>query len=121
MECWEYHQATGELLDPHGVHVATGYSGQPPHVNVPEAEGLRALGPIPRGVWEMFRFDVGTLSLGACVIRLRPLQYAHGRTGFAIHGDSLSRPGYASHGCIILPRHVRYLLWRSSCHTLRVV
>ncbi len=30
-----------------------------------------------------------------------------GRSGFLIHGDSVSHPGEASEGCIILDRNVR--------------
>lgn len=121
MRTWTFDQRTGELHDPAGVYVATGYSGHPPHTNVPQAEALPGEGPIPRGVWEMFRFDVMGAGLGPFVIRLRPLQPVHGRSGFAVHGDSLTRPGFASHGCVILARAVRLRMWRSNCHTLQVV
>ena len=46
---------------------------------------------------------------------------ATGRSAFQIHGDSVKAPGTASSGCIILPRTVREMIWRSGDHVIEVV
>jgi len=88
--------------------VGSGYSGAPGFVNNPEAEGRRNQGPIPRGKWRIGRPVQVHPRLGRIVIPLTPDGHsAKGRSAFLIHGDSLSRPGTASQGCIILPYAVR--------------
>ena len=79
-----------------------GYAGAGEHKNNPESQCISNLGPIPCGVYEMGEVeDIGGLS-GA--IRLTPHSENDmcGRSGFLIHGDSASAPGWASEGCIIL-------------------
>lgn len=46
---------------------------------------------------------------------------AHGRTRLEIHGDSLSHPGRASSGCIILPLAIRQQISNSGDDILDVV
>lgn len=104
-----YSQATGVLHHRQGDTVkrlGRGYSGQPPYVNKPEAEALRAAGPIPRGTYRVHRpFD--HVRLGPWSLYLEPKTPIHGRSGFFIHGDNRLGNQTASHGCIILPRAVR--------------
>lgn len=104
---WTYRQASG-CLDHNGLIVATGYSGSGPGKNNPAQQAVHDVGPIPQG-----KFTIGdpydTDSHGPHVMRLTPdpADEMFGRAGFLIHGDSISHPGTASHGCIILPRDVR--------------
>jgi hypothetical protein len=44
-----------------------------------------------------------------------------GRSEFRIHGDSISNPGAASHGCVILNRIVRNQISDSGDELLRVL
>lgn len=86
---------------------ANGYSGFPPYVNDPEAEHIVARGPIPRGEYLIARprFSKRT---GPVALDLQPIGHdAKGRTAFQIHGDRADAPGYASRGCIVLPRNIR--------------
>ncbi len=105
---WRYEQATGKLYRGDVDLIGTGYSGQPPRVNDTSAEAIRDVGPCPRG-----RYTVGQAhpdgDLGPVVMNLTPVAPfdALGRTDLRIHGDSLKRPGYASHGCIVLGRAIR--------------
>lgn len=118
---WTYRQSTGELLRD-GARVAVGYSGDPSHKNKPEDDHLANQGPIPRG-----RYKIGEVltitGKGEVCIDLHPFpgQDLHGRGGFLIHGDSIKRPGTASHGCIILARKVRDKIVASADRVLEVV
>ena len=103
-----YSQSKGTLAyAPEGKDpriLARGYSGHPPYVNDPEAQALKARGPIPRG-----RYRVGNpwdhVRLGPVVFFLEPLDpgMMFGRSGFLIHGDNKYGNRTGSHGCIIMP------------------
>lgn len=103
---WKYRQSTGEFwLD--GKLLGVGYSGHGEGKNNPELEAVRAVGPIPRGRWRVAGWK-DSPNTGPLSILLEPVGHdAHGRTLFRIHGDSVSAPGTASHGCIILTRSAR--------------
>lgn len=90
------------------TRLGRGYSGQPPYVNAPEAEGFKARGPIPRGRYRVGR-PMDSVRLGALAMFLDPVDPGtmQGRSGFFIHGDNSLRNQSASHGCIILDRKVR--------------
>lgn len=120
---WQYEQASGRFLDPTGTLLAKGYSGQPPHVNDATAQSLHDLGPIPQGMWQAVELIPESTTHGPFVIRLEPYSETEtfGRSGFMIHGDSKSQPGYASMGCIILSKDIRELFWSSQDHDLQVV
>jgi len=124
---WTYHISTGDLTR----YVATGYSGwddgdgiaEPGEgKNDPAAQDERGIGPIPAG-----RYSISPLfthpTAGPYTMRLTALPGTEtfGRSGFLIHGDSLRRPGTASHGCIILPRAVRIEIANSGLTELEVV
>jgi hypothetical protein len=118
---WTYRQSTGELRNARGDVMGHGYAGFGHGKNDPADEAVGGVGPIPDGFWLIGEpFDTGTH--GPYVLRLVPLEAdTHGRSGFLIHGDSKSHPGEASHGCIILARDVRELVWTSGDHRLHVV
>ena len=50
-----------------------------------------------------------------------PENLMYGRDGFLIHGDSITNPGSASEGCIILPRSARTMIAASGDNRLEVV
>lgn len=115
MEHIEYIQAAGEAIlvtSKDRVPVGKGYSGQPPFTNNPNAEAMKMLGPIPKGWYTIEPVLSRRSTLGAYVLPLIPdkLNEMFGRSGFFIHGDSKTKPGYASHGCIILPLKARQFI-----------
>lgn len=107
-----YSQSNGTLsYAPAGENpriLGRGYSGHPPYVNDPEAEALKARGPIPRGCYRVSS-PWDHVRLGPVVFFLEPVdaKVMFGRSGFLIHGDNKYGNRSASHGCIILPRKVR--------------
>lgn len=85
----------------------SGYSGFPPYKNDPEAEHIVARGPIPRGEYLIAR-PRHSKRTGPVTLDLQPIGHdAKGRTAFQIHGDRADAPGYASRGCVVLPRAAR--------------
>ena len=120
---WLYEQLTGNLYAPDGLLAGTGYSGQPPHTNIPADQSLEGLGPIPCGLWHAVEMIPDTEKHGPYVIRLEPDPATDtlGRSGFLMHGDSIARPGYGSDGCIVEPRAVREAFWSDVDHDILVV
>lgn len=119
---WRYSQSTGQLLDPSGAIIATGYSGHGGGVNDPDDQDIPNVGPIPRGSYAIGRAFTHP-SCGAVAMRLVPDADTdmHGRAGFLIHGDSAAMNHTASHGCIILPRATRLTIDASDVRALVVV
>lgn len=117
---WTYRQATGEILDGDTV-VGHGYSGKGEAKDQPDLDCIRGRGPIPRGTWRIGPAFHSALHGPVC-LPLAPVKVElHGRSGFLIHGDSLTRPGDASEGCIVLPHEVRERIADSKDRTLEVV
>lgn len=117
---WRYQQSTGQIFQPNGKLLSTGYSGAPGHVNRPESEALRMFGPIPRGQYEVGPAFTHS-SLGQLSMRLRPIGHdAHGRAAFLIHGDNRFGNQSGSHGCIIMDRLSRSAISRSPDKILEV-
>ena len=120
---WIYQQSTGKLFDPKGVHIATGYSGSEDDLgkNKQDLEHKRSVGPIQRRAWVMgdaYR----SRKVGPIAIPLTPHGHdARGRTYFRIHGDSVSRPGRASMGCMIFNRIMREQMSLSRDRLLTVI
>ena len=117
---WEYSQSTGRLTH-NGVFIEKGYSGAGSGKDNPNMQHVKNVGPIPRGT-----YHIGTprnsSSRGPHVLDLTP--YGHnalGRTAFLIHGDSISSPGNASEGCIIMSRKTREKVSSSGDNVLEVV
>ena len=50
---WTYDQSSGELRDGTGKLVSRGYSGHGRGKNNPSLQGVKGVGPIPRGRWKM--------------------------------------------------------------------
>lgn len=100
-----YEQSTGRLLSSAGSLVALCYSGFSNGKNNPDLQDKIGLGPIPAGWYTLSGPENVTKSgpHGPYVLRLTPDSgnEMFGRAGFLIHGDSISSPGTASHGCII--------------------
>lgn len=124
---WTWDQSAGTLHH-NGVLVSRGYAGKGRGRNNPALQGLRGIGPLPRG-----RYRIGTprtsKRTGPFVMDLFPVDATPndtvhdetGRSAFQIHGDSVRNPGNASSGCIILPRLIRQRIWRSGDRELEVV
>jgi hypothetical protein len=89
------------------AYIGAAYSGDPRHVNDPRAVGDKGEGPLPPGVYELGApFDAA--DTGPYSIPLSQIEgESYGRGGFRIHGDSLSHPGAASHGCIVTAPEIR--------------
>lgn len=118
---WQYDQSSGELTRG-GAVVSRGYSGKGRGKNNPSLQAVKAVGPIPRGRWKITSVENGGHT-GPFTIILdpEPGTDTEGRSLFRIHGDSISDPGNASLGCIILPRDVRQKIWGSGDRELQVV
>lgn len=119
---WTYVQKTGAFLR-NGVLDANGYSGHGEGKNAAVMEAVQGVGPIPEGRWSICGPPSDTETHGPYVLRLEPAAGTNtfGRSGFLIHGDSVSQPGTASRGCIILPRAIREQIWNSNDRQLEVV
>lgn len=120
---WLYHQDTG-AISRDGLEIARGYSGYPPRVNDPTAEALPNVGPIPRGTWTIGdayqHATLGPVTMNLEMIASDNPSAPFGRGAFRIHGDRVAAPGYASHGCVVLPRTARDLIAASPDKYLRV-
>lgn len=121
---WEWRIAAGELwrLDDRPHLEVTGYSGARGFRNDPRAITRIGEGPIPLGTYTI-ESPRDTDTHGPYVLPLTPdaSNQMYGRSGFLMHGDSVSHPGTASKGCIILPRSTRELVWGSGDRVLTVV
>lgn len=118
---WTWDQRAG-ILSRNGTNISKGYSGLDYGKNNPDKQNVPGIGPIPQGEWSMIGCGDNPHT-GPCSIVLSPNAgtNTYGRSAFLIHGDSLSNPGEASHGCIILPRIIREEIWASNDHTLNVI
>src|SRR5690606_39453962 len=117
---WEYSQSSGGLFF-NNILVATGYSGYGYGKDNPDMEGLRNIGPIPRGEYEI-QGPKNSARTGPFVLPLIPVEHdALGRSDLQVHGDSISNPGGASSGCIIVNRSIREKIWNSGIRKLVVV
>jgi Tlde1 domain len=119
---WIWVQATGELIAEGGATLAHGYSGRDAGHNNPALQQVPMIGPLPEGTYTIHSPRVHP-HLGPFVMSLSPYpgNQMFGRSAFYIHGDSLTHPGHASDGCIILARDAREAIWDSGDHTLRVI
>jgi len=124
---WVFAQATGELFcdDDLNTPLTIGYSGFGEGKNNPAMQQIHDIGPIPRGYWTIGTpEDVETAGPhGPFVLPLTPIDgtMTYGRSGFLIHGDAVNHAGSASHGCIILNRHIREDIAASRDQLLKVI
>lgn len=118
---WQYSQRA-HLLTHNGEVVSNGaYSGKGAAKNNPAMEMVRNQGPIPRG-----QYKIGVArkhpAKGPITMSLAPVGHqAYGRTAFLIHGDSISNPGNASEGCVILEYAIRARIAASGDTVFNVV
>lgn len=117
---WLYSQGDGEMRRDNKFR-GYGYSGYAQGKNNPLMQSVRNTGPIPRGEWKIGPPRDSALR-GPFTLPLTPCEGTDtlGRSHFLIHGDSKKRPGFASHGCIILSRTLREEIWESGDHELTV-
>lgn len=115
-----FDQKSGNI-DLRETFIGAGYSGHGVGLDNPDLEAMANIGPIPRGEWQIVRWDDVHDDKGPVVAVLEPVGHdAHGRTGFLIHGDNPQLNHAASHGCIIAGRSLRDAL-RASGDTKLVV
>jgi hypothetical protein len=118
---WTYDQSSGQFSQD-GKLLFTGYSGLWNGKNNPSMQAAKGIGPIPAGLWHIGG-SYDSHKTGPATILLVPDEKTEtfGRSEFRIHGDSISAPGTASHGCIILPRFIRNKIIGSTDKLLTVV
>jgi hypothetical protein len=118
---WTYKQSTGQFFH-HGMlaQVNPGYSGKGAHKDRSASQGVPNRGPIPQGDWLIGGY---TASKGPLTITLTPKPGTNtfGRTNFRIHGESITDPGNASEGCIVLEFNTRQNIVCSADLDLEVV
>lgn len=117
---WIYEQRSGRMLKPDGSLLAIGYSGHGDGVNNPDLQNIRAVGPLPRG---MYTIGGESTRKGPITLYLEPHPdtVLFGRGGFLVHGDNSKRDRSASLGCIILGPVARTALRDSEDRLLNVV
>jgi hypothetical protein len=117
-----YEQKTGILMTDTNDVIGIGYAGNGEGKNNPEMESVHNVGPLPKG-----KYKIGgpydSAHTGKFTLPLEPFpeNYMFLRSDFKIHGDSISEPGTASNGCIILPRSVREKINNSVDKILKVI
>lgn len=118
---WYYFQKTG-VVKQDGMVEACGYSGKGKGKNNPESENIPFVGPIPKGIYTIESPREHTKH-GPYAIPLEPNpnNKMFGRDAFLIHGDSMSNPGNASEGCIILSKEARERIIASMDNQLTVL
>lgn len=119
---WIYKQSTGELFDANHQLIARGYAGKGDHKNRPEDQHVPNMGPLPQGRYTLNEPRTSAKT-GPYAMDLTPHKENNmfGRSSFQMHGDSIKAPGTASSGCIIMPRNIRELVWRSGDRELQVI
>ena len=118
---WTYRQSSGELRY-NGVVIETGYSGAGTGKNNPGMQHISNEGPIPRGLYRISN-PHNSHHTGPFTLDLTPVNPSQtfGRTALKMHGDSISHPGQASNGCIIMRMSTRTTVWTSTDHMLEVI
>jgi hypothetical protein len=106
---WIYSQSTGKFWNEAAICIADDcYSGSGPGKNQPTLQQIPDIGPLPEGLyWIEDPHDSDETGPDTC--RLIPADGTDtfNRGQFAMHGDSISHPGEASKGCIIMRYDVR--------------
>lgn len=107
-----FESSTGKLYDGTGL-LGTGYAGAPGGKNDPKMQSVPNVGPLPVGFYTI-QPPTNSTHCGFEAFPLVPdaTNEMFGRSGFFLHGDSLSHPGGGSDGCIVQSRPVRDLVAR---------
>jgi hypothetical protein len=123
---WKFVIKTGEMFDPSGKKVWTGYAGgncghNPEGRNNPLMVSVHNIGPLPPGLYTLGEVVLQS-HLGPYAIPLipDPQNVMFGRKDFYCHGDT-TPSGNASEGCIIMPRFVREVMYEGHVRTIQVV
>ena len=118
---WTFEQATGFLFHD-GVEIGKGYAGHGTGVDNPSLQNVADVGPLPSGFYTIGPAFTDP-EKGPLVMHLVPDagNQMFGRSGFLIHGDSISHPGCASEGCIVIDHDTRSKVARSPDRRLQVV
>ena len=118
---WTLEQSTGHVSQD-SAYKGTAYSGFGAGKNNPAMQDDRDIGPIPCGLYTMKApFKSAVLGLFVMSLAPDPNNVMFGRDDFYCHGDSISHPGKASHGCMVASHFLRQMMWTSNDHELRVV
>jgi hypothetical protein len=119
---WIWCSKTGALLDARLSLKARGYAGRGDGKNNPDMQHVKGIGPIPEGIYTI-EAPHDSSTTGPYTLRLVPRMgnEMYGRSSFAMHGDSKTAPGEASHGCPVVGRTHREAVWESGDHECRVV
>lgn len=117
---WGFRITTGAVTN-NGLKIGTAYSGHGDGRGNPKLVAVQNVGPIPPGKYKIGP-AYGDPHLGPCVMHLDPLPgtEVHGRSLFRIHGDSMTAPGQASHGCVCTAPAVRKAINASQDRILEV-
>jgi hypothetical protein len=117
---FKYEQSTGRLYGQKMNYLATGYSGHGDGLNNTQMEGVKMVGPIPRGEYKI-GLPYNSAKCGKFCLPLTPVGHdALKRTALLAHGDNKNKNKTASNGCIILPYAIRVILSQSPDSTLLV-
>ena len=127
---WTYQQI-GKLITPEGQPSAhQWYSGNGVHANKPQDEGLKGLGPIPRGRYTFGGFIDYKTQLGPVAFHLIPddqtrafiLSLGRDPNSFFCHDGDTAHNYLASDGCLVcMAGSVGVLsMWNSGDHELLV-
>jgi hypothetical protein len=110
-----YSQSTGIFTWADHSILGRGYAGNGEGKNNPNMQNVENIGPLPRGKYTISKhydsFHTGPFTLP---LTPDPSNEMFGREAFKIHGDSITDPGTASNGCIVLPRDKRELIDQST-------
>lgn len=126
---WTFKQ-TGSFWTSKNTKLCSAYSGNGEDKNNHAAEKIPEHGPIPCGNWKITQFLSSDGKCGPDVLVLAPATIEFAKLveswrrdpySFRIHGDSISTPGTASDGCIIIDHTDRLGIWNSGDHDLIVV
>jgi len=97
-----YSQSTGQFMQ-NGQLVAIGYAGAGLGKNNPKMQNVPKVGPLPQGGYSIGEPRTDPKDGPLCFdLTPDPTNEMFGRGGFRIHADSISHPGAASLGCIVL-------------------
>lgn len=114
----QFSQSAGTFLTVIGQSYKA-YAGHGDGKNNPAMEGVRGVGPLPRGKYRASEMFENHPHVGQFALHLTPDDETRARIvalgrdpdSFFCHGDSREHPGEASDGCIILPVNVRLFVW----------
>lgn len=111
---WTYIITNRHFLRDGVYQFSARYAGAPGYKDQARYQCLKNKGPLPSGT---YRIGSPYLSSGTGPSTLpllpEPDNNMCGREAFLNHGDSLTSPGSASKGCIVIARSYRERIWQS--------